>query len=75
MLTLYHTLGCHLCEQAEALLLAENLVENVDFSKVDIADNESLVDAYGVHIPVLASETLELFWPFDAYALQQFLAS
>ena len=56
------TLGCHLCEQAEALLRqAAPLAEIV---KVDIAEDDALIEAYGERIPVLRYAGRELGWPF-----------
>lgn len=68
---LYGSLACHLCEQAEALLLSLQ----VNFSKVEITDDEALIEAYGVYIPVLKrkKDGKELFWPFDREYLQGFL--
>lgn len=68
---LYGSLACHLCEQAEALLLSLQ----VNFTKVEITDEEALVEAYGVHIPVLKrkNDGKELFWPFGRERLQEFL--
>jgi len=49
---LFGTLGCHLCEQAEGLLMP--LVERgLLVELLDIADNERWVDEYGLRIPVL----------------------
>lgn len=63
-LVLYGTAGCHLCEQAESVLLACGL----DWVNVDIADDEALLQAYGIRIPVLrrpdTNEVLD--WPFSA---------
>lgn len=74
-LTLYTTLGCHLCEQAEALL-EPWLSQGVSWAKVDIAEDEQLMARYGVRIPVLATATgLELGWPFSAETLAQWLQS
>ncbi len=73
MLTLYSTWGCHLCEEAEALLRAADL----DFKLVDIVDDEAAFALYRVEIPVLTAQhegkTFELKWPFDAAALQRFI--
>ena len=69
MLLLYTTSGCHLCEQAEALLQSAGaLVETVE-----IADDEELLERYGVRIPVLRHRETggELDWPFDAAAIQR----
>jgi len=73
MLTLYSTWGCHLCEEAEALLRAAG----TDFCLVDIVDDPAAFALYRVEIPVLtyqrAGQTTELKWPFDAAALQLFI--
>lgn len=46
---LYGTEGCHLCEDAEQLLLEAGLA----FSKQDIIEDPQLLQNYGVLIPVL----------------------
>lgn len=73
MLTLYSTWGCHLCEEAEALLRAAG----VDFNLVDIVDDPAAFALYRIEIPVLtcriAEQTHELKWPFDAATLQIFI--
>ncbi len=70
-LTLYTTLGCHLCEQAEAMLQDLGVV----YDAVEIADSEALVERYGVRIPVLhvPGKDLELGWPFDRRQLSIWL--
>lgn len=70
-LRLYTTEGCHLCEQAEALLQSVG----VAIKRVDIAEDEDLLTLYGTRIPVLQrSDTgQELAWPFDGVAIDHFL--
>ncbi|MFB2733490.1 glutaredoxin family protein [Shewanella mangrovisoli] len=69
---LYHTEGCHLCEQAAALLNAAE----VPFTAIDICEDEALAERYGVCIPVVkAADERCLFWPFDATQLQEFLGA
>jgi len=72
---LYGTSACHLCEQAEALLLQatrEGLTG--DFIKVDISDSEDLMTRFGLRIPVLKRrDGGELGWPFGAPELAAFL--
>jgi hypothetical protein len=76
---LYTSLGCHLCEQAVALLqqlLGESFVE---LTLVETSDSDSHMARYGLRIPVLAGqaadgEWLELDWPFDAEQLRAFFA-
>ena len=51
-LTLYTTLGCHLCTQLEALL-ARLCHEPPILERVEISEDERLMARYGVRIPVL----------------------
>ncbi len=70
MLALYATSGCHLCERAEALVRGAVAVA---FRPVEIADDEDLLERYGVRIPVLRRLDTgeELDWPFDAAAVRR----
>lgn len=71
---LFGTLGCHLCEVAEAELLP--LVEHgLLVELVDISEDERLFDDYGLRIPVLrrVDTGAELDWPFDAEQIVTFL--
>lgn len=69
---LYHTEGCHLCELAAALLNAAE----VRYTAIDICDDETLAERYGVSIPVVkALDERCLCWPFDATQLQEFLGA
>lgn len=45
---LYHTEGCHLCELAAALLNAAE----VRYTAIDICDDETLAERYGVSIQI-----------------------
>lgn len=72
-LILYSTAGCHLCEQAEALLGGAGLRAGRDYRLQDIALDASLVERYGIRIPVLQRASAELDWPFDAQGLRRFL--
>lgn len=81
-LRLYTTLGCHLCEQAQALITP--LINNTSWCLrlVDIADDDELMSRYGIRIPVLYRADLdslgqsvsELGWPFDRDSAIRFLA-
>lgn len=73
---LYTTGGCHLCEQAlELLIECQRAGHRFDICEVEIADSESLIDAYGIRIPVIRIDGREpeLGWPFDREGLEQFL--
>lgn len=67
--------ACHLCEQAEELLLAARGAGfDFAFSVRDISEDEALFQRYGLRIPVLrAPSGAELDWPFDGPALAAFL--
>lgn len=71
---LFGTLGCHLCEVAEALLIP--FVEHgLLVELVDIAEQEHWVEDYGLRIPVLRriDTGAELNWPFEAEQIVEFL--
>ena len=81
-LILYTTSGCHLCEEAEALLgpvlayIEQETGQSVSVREQEISESEALVEAYGLRIPVVQMEgsSQELGWPFDqaqAYAFIQ----
>lgn len=71
---LFGTLGCHLCEIAEAEIMP--LVEHgLLVELVDITGPDDLTDAYGLRIPVLrrVDTGAELDWPFDTEQVVVFL--
>lgn len=55
-LTLYTTLGCHLCETLEAGLSRLAGVE-YRLTRIEISDDEALLARFGERIPVLVDET------------------
>lgn len=75
-LYLYTTLGCHLCEQAQALVQPLIAVQGITLELVEISEQEALVERYGIRIPVLrlANREEELGWPFDAEAARGYLS-
>ena len=62
------TKGCHLCEVAERMVRRLSTEAGVQIQYLDIADDNALVEAYGMRIPVLraqpADQVNELGWPF-----------
>lgn len=72
-LILYHTEFCHLCEEAERIMLQAGL--DGHYRKIDIEPDDDLLEQYGVRIPVLKrmDTGLELCWPFDRRKLSAFL--
>ncbi|MGY8840528.1 glutaredoxin family protein [Candidatus Njordibacter sp. Uisw_039] len=73
-LQLLGTSGCHLCDLAEALLVHCLDLSQVEVELIDIADNDELIELYGVKIPVLRCPESQkvLCWPFDELAVNSF---
>jgi len=72
-LVMYSTLGCHLCEQAQRVVVAA-LGHTV--AERDIVDDPQWLTRYEVRIPVLQrlDNGAELDWPFDAEGVRALLA-
>lgn len=69
---LYHTDGCHLCEQAAELV--QPLLANDSLQLIDIMNDETLIVEYQVLIPVLKSpKGRRLFWPFSQKDVDQLI--
>ena len=71
---LFGTSGCHLCEQAEEVLMP--LVEyGLLVELIDIAESVEGVEIYALRIPVLrrVDTGAELDWPFEAEQIVSFL--
>ena len=71
---LFGTLGCHLCEVAEAELMP--FVEHgLLVELVDIAEDQSRFEKYSLRIPVVrrVDTGAELDWPFSADEIVAFL--
>ena len=71
---LFGTLGWHLCEVAESVLLP--FVEHgLLVELLDIVEREEWVDHYALRIPVLrrTDNGAELNWPFEAEQVASFL--
>ncbi|MGB2079393.1 MAG: glutaredoxin family protein [Vibrio sp.] len=78
MIYLFSTQGCHLCEQAYALLESAGVEDRVE--TVDIAFDDALFARYGTRIPVIKpcqsnslDDSDELGWPFQLNELQHWL--
>lgn len=68
---LYGTEFCHLCDAAKAILCETG----IDADYIDIAEDDALLEKYGIRIPVLqrVDTGAELGWPFDATTVSRFL--
>ncbi len=71
---LYHTQGCHLCEQAYQLLLECGAVTHIE--QLDIINDQQLIAQYQTSIPVVMvqSSKAKLYWPFTLDDIQTLLA-
>jgi len=67
-LILFGTSACHLCEQAEEILVNVLIkLPQYQLNLIDIAENPQWQDAYAISIPVLyhVKTQSELIWPFN----------
>ena len=72
-LTLFTTAGCHLCEQAQALLNQVNQ-QTIEVHPVDIALDDDLLEQYGQSIPVIRfPDNCELNWPFSLQDIETYI--
>jgi glutaredoxin len=72
--TLYTRAGCHLCDDARAVLLSERALTPFELEEVDIETSDALVAEYGVRIPVVALDGVEVFeYTVDPAALAAML--
>jgi Glutaredoxin-like domain (DUF836) len=73
--TLYGTLGCHLCEDAMSVMQSSARFSQIAINSVDIADNDALLALYSLKIPVLKQTNTQklLCWPFDLAAFDAWL--
>ncbi len=71
-LILFGTLGCHLCEEAELILVH---FKQVNIELIDIAEQDQWQDKFAIRIPVLyhAETGKELCWPFEQVQAQAFI--
>lgn len=59
--TLYSRPGCHLCDDARAVLQAQRARTPFDLDEVDIESSDRLIADYGLRIPVVVVDGREAF--------------
>jgi hypothetical protein len=76
-LVFYTTSHCHLCEQAEVLLLSLKNQYELNWLTVEISNNDRLIKKYGLTIPVIKrSDTqTEINWPFTTNDIIKFISA
>jgi hypothetical protein len=73
---LYGTSACHLCEKAFEIIQPTALAHDLTINHIDIADDDSLMEEFGLYIPVVTAPNGALLrWPFDASLFVTFLVS
>ena len=72
-LVLWSTSACSACESAIDLLLSMPELAGRSLSVREVAERADWVERYGERVPVLATATAELDWPFDASAVRRVL--
>ncbi len=73
VLTLYGTLGCHLCDEADALVAPVAIRLGYEVRRLDIAEEPAAPEEFETRIPVLEYGERRLFWPFDESGIYRFL--
>jgi glutaredoxin len=58
---LYSRPGCHLCDVAREVILAERARSGFGFEEIDIEASDELIKEYGVRIPVVTLDGEERF--------------
>jgi glutaredoxin len=58
---LYSRPGCHLCDDAREILLAERARTPFDLEEVDVETDDALELEYGIRIPVVTIDGEEAF--------------
>lgn len=68
--------GCHLCDEARAVVAAVCADEGIDWVEVSILDDPDLADRYWERIPVILVDGVEHdFWRVDPQRLRAALAT
>jgi glutaredoxin len=58
---LYSRPGCHLCDEARAVIEAVRTEVGFDLEEIDIESDDTLIRDYGLRIPVVAIDGEDLF--------------
>ncbi len=74
-ITLYARPGCHLCEEALALLRQAARGRDLHITTVNIDERPELAARYGERVPVAAIGKQELAWPFTLWQARAALAA
>lgn len=59
--TIYSRPGCHLCEDAKAIILGAGLGDTVVIEEINIEDDPAIYDKYHYDIPVILINGIKVF--------------
>lgn len=59
--TLFSRPGCHLCDVARDVILAQRERTSFDLAEVDVSTEDALELEYGIRIPVVLIDGVEAF--------------
>lgn len=72
---LYSRAGCHLCDEARAVVVAECDRAKVTWREVDVDADPQLQARYGEYVPVVEVDgTVQGFWQLDPVRVRSALA-
>lgn len=72
---LYSRAGCHLCDEARAVVVAECDRAKVTWREVDVDADLQLQARYGEYVPVVEVDgTVQGFWQLDPVRVRSALA-
>ncbi|WP_240643825.1 glutaredoxin family protein [Antribacter gilvus] len=72
---LYTRDGCHLCDDARAVVVQVCAQTGARWREIDIDDDPALVEKYGEYVPVVEVDGVQQgFWRVDATRLARRLA-
>ena len=58
---IYSRPGCHLCDEAKAVILSSGCTDQFDLEEINIESDEELLRKYQYDIPVIAIDGVESF--------------
>lgn len=73
MITLFGKPGCHLCEDARAVLAEVCGERGITWNEVSILDDPRLADEYWDKIPVITIDDNIMMWPISAEQIRSAL--
>jgi glutaredoxin len=71
---LYGRAGCHLCDEARAVVAEVTGELDTGFEEIDVDSDPALVRRYGDEVPVVCVDGAQVaFWRIDAQRLRSLL--